>query len=445
MRRTRRLRGPITAALIVIAAVPAASAGSAVPGGQIEASSAPSAGCSWFGETDQRDVNIGAPDLDAFYWLSPLTPSVGSQVVITGSYPQARYFSFHVYDDQGNALGSIYDQQITAEKGSSNPFRHKVARGQGERYTVHIEFESAPAHRAVNTLYVDPSAAGDAALLVYRIYVPTNPSIPNGNVPFPEVTQETSAGQTVTSLGACATTPPPFGSVFWEEAAAEDYPPELPAMADSSATKIPTWQRSFSNQLGNQQNAYLGTILSRQYGDLVVVHASAPTFPNTRAGQPVYRKHQLRYWSFCTYDSSGQAVIGCAADYDAAVRNGSFTYVVSDPGTRPANATAAHGVTWLPWGALPSIQLVYRNMLPEASFKHAAQRVTPTTKSVQGVLGAYYPQAVYCRPATFEGGGWQACFKAAGIKVRSVSARKPVKHKRSHRKRAHTKRARHHR
>jgi hypothetical protein len=373
------------------------------------------AGCSWFGETDQRDVNIGAPDLDAFYWMSPLTPNAGTRVSVTGSYPHARYFSLHAYDGQGNALGSIYDQQIAPNRGSANPYRGPVPRTRGASYTAYVEFAAKPAHPAANTLYVDPSTAGGAALLVYRIYVPRHGDAPNGDVPFPQVSLQTSGGQPLTTLGACATTPPPFGSVFWQQAAAADYPAGAPTTQDAAATPIPTWQRSFGNQLGNQQNAYLVTDLSRQYGELVVVHARAPSFPNTRAGQLVYRHHQLRYWSLCTYDTGGQAAFGCAADYAAAIRGGSITYVVSGPGARPPNATASRGVTWLPWGAQPTAQLVYRNMLPARDFTHAVQRVTPTS-SVPRVLGPYYPRAVYCLPQTFERGGWRACFAAAHVK-----------------------------
>ena len=246
-----------------------------------------------------------------------------------------------------------------------------------------------------------------------------------------QVSQETAGGQQLAALGACATTPPAFGSLLWEQIAAQDYPQGLPPIDDGSATPIPTWNRSFGNQLGNQQNAYLVTSLSRRYGDLVVVHTKAPTFPNTRAGQPVYGRHQLRYWSLCTYDSSGQAAIGCAADYAAAIRGGSITYVISDPGTRPANANAAHGVTWLPWGAQPSAQLVYRNMLPAPWFANAVQRVTPTSK-VAPVLGPYYPQAVYCQAGTFERAGWKACFTAAGVKAKAAAARRPSHRKTSH-------------
>jgi hypothetical protein len=415
VRRARRLRGSVTLAFALIAAAPAHALTAPVPAAS-PAPALPAADCSWFGETDQRDGNIGAPDLDAFYWMSaPLTPSAGAKIVLTGSYPHARYFSFHVYGAQGNALGSIYDQQITPDGGSANPFRGRAPRGSGDEYTAYVSFTSRPSRPAPNTIYVNPSDAGAAALLVYRIYVPADPTAPNGDVPFPQVSQETASGQQLSALAACATTPPAFGSLLWEQIAAQDYPQGLPPIDDGSASAIPTWQRSFGNQLGNQQNAYLVTSLSRRYGDLVVLHTKAPTFPNTRARQPVYGRHQLRYWSLCTYDSSGQAAIGCAADYAAAIRGGSITYVISDPGTRPANANAAHGVTWLPWGAQPSAQLVDRNMLPASWFRFAVQRVTPSS-SVPKVLGSYYPQAVYCQPAIFARGGWRGCFAAAGLK-----------------------------
>jgi Protein of unknown function (DUF1214) len=372
------------------------------------------AGCAWFGETDQRDVNIGAPDLDAFYWLDALHPDAGATVTVTGQYPHARYFSLHVYDAQGDALGSIYDAQIDPDPGSANPFRRSAGRQAQGRYTVHIAYQPTPARRAPNTIYVAPAAAGQAAMLVYRVYVPRTPADPSGDVGFPEV-ETTIGGQATLEQGGCATTPPPFGSLVWQEEAQADYPAVAPTGSGAAATRIPTWTRSFGSKLGNQQNAYLGAILSRQFGDLVVVHTRAPTFPDTLHGVPAYAPRQLRYWSFCTYDDQGEAGFGCAADYAAAKRHRTLTYVVSDPGQRPRNATAAHGVTWLPWGGTQgAIQLVYRNMLPAPRFRYAVQRIKPG-QSAQAVMGRYYPQAAYCSKAVFERSGWRGCFAAAGL------------------------------
>lgn len=128
----------------------------------------------------------------------------------------------------------------------------------------------------------------------------------------------------------------------------------------------------------------------------MVFHAHAPTFPNTVDGEPVYRHKQLRYWSFCTYDPEGEVLVGCEPDYLSAIRGGQHTFVVSSAADRPANATAANGVTWLPIGAQPAAQIVYRNLLPAAAFPYAAESITSSTQSVQQTMGRYYPTAVYC-------------------------------------------------
>src|SRR5258705_2370863 len=370
------------------------------------AATAAPVGCAWLGESDQRDVNIGAPDLDAFYVQDELVPDAASTVTISGRFPYARYFSFHAYDAQGDTLGSIYDQQITAHRGSANPYRRKPPRGARDFYTLHVVFTAAPATRARNTLYVDPAKAGPVATLIYRVYVPRTPSDPSGDVGYPAVTTS-HGGQSILEQNGCVTAPPPFGSDVWKFEAENDYPAAAPTLPDSAATKIPTWTRSYGSRLGNEQNAYLGAIVSRAYGDLVVIQARAPSFPNTLSGTPPYARAQLRYWSFCTYDDQGEAGWGCAADYAASVQGGALTYVISDPGQRPVNATPGDGVAWLPWGATQSsIQVVYRNMLPARSFRDAAQRINEG-QSAKAVMGPYYPRAVYCSKATFERGGWR--------------------------------------
>jgi hypothetical protein len=84
---------------------------------------------------------------------------------------------------------------------------------------------------------------------------------------------------------------------------------------------------------------------------------------------------------------------------------------------RPKNTTTKDAVAWLPWGSTdPESVIFLRNMLPAPTFTQAAQNVSSASgsPSPQQVMGPYYPDAVYCAPATFEAGGWQACFAAAG-------------------------------
>jgi hypothetical protein len=379
------------------------------------AATEPPAQCSWGLQSNPTVVNVEYPDLSAHYWGRPLFPQVGGRLVIRGEYPAARYFSFHVYDEKLVPLDSIYDTAVAPDPASSNPFVRKPKRGAGDRYTLYVEFKPKPSNPAPNTLYVGetpqqtPTPEGT---LMYRVYVPDNPSDPAGGVPLPQVTWETEEGATIQQFGACASNSIEIGGQLNEEIANSNWPAGAPAPPDPEATNPPTWARAFGSELvgvwANRQVAYLKATISRQYGDVVVIHGKAPTFPNTRAGQAPYRKRQVRYWSFCE-NSETTRVLACEPDYRAAIQGGYYTYVVSDPDERPANATAANGVTWLPWGGtMASGQVIYRNMLSASSFAQAVQNV-PEGVSPQTLMGRYFPRAKYCARATFEAGGWSAC------------------------------------
>src|SRR3954470_3807136 len=55
----------------------------------VSASAAP-VGCAWLGESDQRDVNVGAPDLDdAFYVQDELAPNASTRCT-SRSHPHRR-------------------------------------------------------------------------------------------------------------------------------------------------------------------------------------------------------------------------------------------------------------------------------------------------------------------------------------------------------------------
>lgn len=405
-----RRHRPVVAAVVLLTCLAGPVARSAATG-------TAAIGCAWLGETDQRDVNIGAPDLDAHYWLTPVVALPGTHLRITGQFVHARYFSFAAYDPTTKVLDSIYDRQVRPSQGV-NPFRHRIRAGQHSgRYAVTVRFTAIPKHRRPNTIYADPQIAGHSVplvLLEYRVYAPTDPQSHQGGVPFPAITTYTAAGQPLLTLGGCAITPPSFGAPLWELAAALNYPPDGPTPAIAGASRIPVWQRQFGSDFQNPQNAYLATTIARHWGPMVVIHTRAPSFPDTNRGVDRSVRRQVRYWSICTYDTGGQFVYGCAADYHAAIRRHMITYVISDPGARPANANAKHGVTWLPWGGIQSgAQILYRNMLPSPSFRHAAQQVTKPGQNAKKLMGRYYPRAVYCTTERFERGSWKACFRAA--------------------------------
>jgi hypothetical protein len=395
-------------ATIISMAATTATAAAAEP-------SSESATCSWTARSEPATVNIAYPDLSATYWGHFFQPVPGERLVITGQYPQARYFSFHVYDASLVTIDSAYDAQIAPDPGSANPYVGKPRRGSGDSYTEYVDFSDPPSDPAPNTIYIYDTPQGaptPIATLMYRVYVPDDSAEPAGSVPLPKLTLETESGTPITSYGACGTQLVELGGQLNEELADTNYPEGAPTPEIPGATDPLTWSRAYSNKYyglyGNSQNAYLTATISRQYGQLVVIHGKAPTFPDTSDGQPVYAKRQVRYWSICE-NSDTTRVIGCAADYRAAISHGYYTYVISDPDRRPANATAANGVTWLPWGGtFPNGVVIYRNMLPAATFTQAVQSIAEG-ESPQTVMGPYFPQSAYCSTAAFEARGWEGC------------------------------------
>jgi hypothetical protein len=89
-------------------------------------------------------------------------------------------------------------------------------------------------------------------------------------------------------------------------------------------------------------------------------------------------------------------------DEDVSVdADGYVTFAVSTAADRPANATAACGISWLPWGLDPKGIIYLRNMLPRPDFAQAIQNTTYGTE--KQTMGDYYPLgSYYATPKAFE-------------------------------------------
>jgi len=403
------LRLAFLVALLMIAGVPGARAAGV--------------GCAWPLESNPDSGNVFFPDTAATYWVAPFVPAPGAELLIRGRYPYARYFSFHVYDAATRILDAITDFQIQPDPGSSNPFQIGV-QSKRRRYTVRVVFANRPAEPSPNTIYAGSTREGvpnPEGALIYRVYVPIDPQSASGGEPLPSVTLEEHGTHASVRLGRCPALPPSTGGLINETLNAQNFPAAAPTPVNfPSAQDPPVWKRYYGQTGGgelfwsNRDSAYMRLQLSRSYGNLVVFRAKAPTFPDTSAGQPVTAPSQVRYWSICEYDLLTQRYVACSPDYRTPLDSqGDFTVVVSDPANRPANATAANGITWLPWGPYYDGMPFYRQMLPSADFTNTIADV-PQGTDPQSVEGAYYPASAYCTKQRFEEGGWQACLPAGG-------------------------------
>lgn len=195
-----------------------------------------------------------------------------------------------------------------------------------------------------------------------------------------------------------------------------------------------------SNTSASTVNYFLRS-MSLGLHKVVVLTGRLPTTPHTLNGDLFMSLAQARYWSLTgdavpSFDEiiRGQffgdklaAAIGTASIHSIADEEVTtdaqhrYVIVLSRPEDRPANATAANGVTWVNWGVRGSTIWLLRWMTvaPDWSFAQSpTSNVLPASKataysatfepsvlggnSQTGTLGDLLPQVHYMAPTDFE-------------------------------------------
>ena len=391
------------------------------------------ANCAWLLRSDPDLLNIAFPDEGATYWVAAVPALPGTRLRIEADFPQARYFSYNTYDPVLRPTDVLTDYQIDAAEGV-NPYRGD---GPSGRYVAWIEPGAVPDVRAPNTLYAgEIDLLGRAALpnpawvLIYRLYLPEGDR--TGGAALPSLHLEAADGDTPIALQGCDPLPPdgvpsllndlirdssepgligllPFPLAPDEPELVRFYglPETLRLLLSNAAGfSLPLQAITASDTgggfLSNVDNAYVTTMMSRDRGALYILRGKAPSWARRPAEAPL-GDAQVRYWSICTNEFVSQRYVGCLHDAQMPLDgDGYFTVVVSDPAQRPDNANDAHGMAWLPWGAVyPDSVIIYRHMLPSPHFGEAIQNVTYGTP-VREVMGAYTPEITYCTREVIE-------------------------------------------
>jgi len=415
-------------------------------------------GCAWTVVSDADVTNVLYPDSAAMYWLGVIPNIPGARLRIDGQYPNARYFSFNVYDPLLRPVDAVADTQIAPKISGRNPFSNSgVAYGSG--YRAYVDFTTKPDSPAANTIYSGSINVGNSTLqnplltiLAYRIYVPADGL--RGNVNLPQLTIEAADGsRDIGTLPNCnAPLLPNIGGTLPSLGlntllASTTYPEVLSALPYPVAT-YPTSTRVFyglpdsyigilenvtgtplpidtsslpltggGGFLSNKDNAYTTTAFGRDHGSLFLFRARAPTY-RSESGVS-FDKEQTRYWSICQNEFATQRYVACVRDEQIPLDDqGFYTVAVSDVALRPSNATAEHDIAFLPWGAYPDGLLIYRQLLASKDFAPAIRNV-PQGTDPASVMGDYLPQGTYCDRSVFESAGpkaadiFAACLAAA--------------------------------
>ncbi|HMJ03957.1 MAG TPA: hypothetical protein VK506_13540 [Conexibacter sp.] len=453
--RRRRHALLLALALGLLASLPAAAPATAAPP---VARQFPY--CSWWLTTTPQTANVAFPDAAATYWTTPFLAADGAGIEVDGTFPDARYMSFNVYDETfgsftANGVSSgMADYLIAPASGSVNPFQSAGA--PGGAFSLTLSGDAQPGQP--NTLPLAPSGETAGKLgapigyLVYRTYLPTGgyPTVDLPTLTLVDGEQRVTLPRCPAATGRLAARARAGAQAARRAARALARRLDVtPAAAARAALKgigrrlaqagsggtspcrgsaCPPSLRFFRAKASttnaffpNVDNAYVSALFRPRVGTVIVVRGKAPTAPAGTNPVPWPQASlQLRYWSLCNNiyrqpwpvvanpRPGGGVDYGCADD-DATTLddNGDYAFVVAREHQQRAVERA--GGTFVPLSATqPRARqlLILRNMLPNATFDHAVQDAPQDgdPASAAQAMGAYYPRAYRCTLPQLEAG-----------------------------------------
>ncbi len=342
----------------------------------------------------------------------------GGRAVFHGQYPKTRYFAYHPNDMDLNNLETLRDKDLEPDAGSVNPFREVAPPGSRNTYTATFVFAPPPEEPESNTSYVGLRKDGIREnrfvmnlLRMYHVDAGNGPG--SGEVPLPALSIYDADGELVRHFEQCEMFAPGTRVVKTERVF-----PSLP-LIDHRPKNPPRWTTSSnfdapSDTLANADVQYLSTHYSERFGELFVTRAKYLSAPDTRGGEsPATPGKQVRLYNLCTYNFWNGGATQCMLENELLRDSaGFYTLIVSQRANRPANLEQTHA-TWLKWGPYMDGQLVYRFVYRDNPYVVAVAAAADGEQIVDE-LRPYVPASVPCDRATYEAGGWRACFEKHG-------------------------------
>jgi hypothetical protein len=415
---------------LVVGCSPAATASPGAPSSSAATGSglAGAQGCAWTNEVDAYSANTVIPDAADEVWIEFFPVAPGLRIVLSGTFPDARYASLQAYTPIGapftrNGVGStLTDYQIAPDQGSVNPWQQQAA--PGGHYTVTLREDVAPGQ--VNTIPIAPEGTTSGqGLLVYRVYLPAEGDF--SRVELPTLTLE--QGGRSERLAPCTTFNSPLTAPRSSSSPAPTTTPS-PSATRPAVAQLQFFEETIGTLAPNVDTPYvLAYLVPPGPGDVVVIRAEAPTHASGDHPSPwPAAKEDVRYWSMCialatgvlptvmNLAPSGGTDTGCRADdqtkLDAA---GEYAFVLGTEAQR-ATIESVADTTFLPFSAAQPATthlLVLRDMLVNPSFAYSPGRVTQTSDpaATEAVMGPYYPRATVCPLSTLVAAGVAGCLK----------------------------------
>lgn len=344
------------------------------------------------------------PDAEATYWRYGWKREQGdtSGLIIKGKTPNARYFSYNVYNDATKStLGSFADFQLATDDGSINPFTGK-GNGSSANYTIVVLPEGTETD-AKNVLYF-PDALTEVSVFLRHYVAEGNIE---GGVPLPTVAiydplteseapaPESNKVPALSKQEAQKYLVPMLARVMAEfkedpEALVEKLqskrtgePLDMKELIASQVvgkafTLFKPADKQYSLRLQtagtypNQDNYYLGLPIVRSKEQSLLVRFKAPKLTRSPADFP---NADVRYYSLSQGDAFSYTH-GTIFDTDMKIdADGFANFIIADETPEMIEKAKALGVNFMPWKTDEKMLLIYRHMLPNPDFKQGIDKV----------------------------------------------------------------------
>ncbi len=334
---------------------------------------------------------LGAyPDLYCNYWEYTYRADENSDKILClkGEFPHCRYFSVSLYNDEtGDVFSGINDQDIPADKGSTNPF---VKTTSGKNYfTIYVVPNGTP-QSVIDKLgsekVVKVAKGVNKVAIALRHYLGTTADGSQkdeyAGVELPAITaldmnlHETSVPEHVASNIAKVTS-----KVFTQKS---DENKEMPFFLAPVSMYYPN---SFTAYLYGRTHLRKDSVLTFSF-----IPAPVPTKPEE------YKDAVTRYWSICIgsasdtrsymsiYDKKARYADGKKATFVICLKkNPKLAAIQSKVNEMNANGEYVNLFIWdsekknidgNPIGEV--VAVMYRNILPDKDWEHSIARMTPT-------------------------------------------------------------------
>jgi len=378
--------------------------------------------CKTFAQTTWEAPYVGytkdilyLPDANAVYWRYGWERGENDVdgYVINGEIPEARYFSYNLYDDNTKtSIGSLTDVNLIADDNG--------------KYTIYIVPEGTIIN-GKNVFYFKKNLTKISVML--RHYLPKNNI--NGNKPLPKIANFDPLNNLTKGANKSTTIPKfskedvekyliPMFHKFMENP--EENMKKLLASESSKTLNIEelickqvvagafsfykkdslihSYNLKSDGTYPNNDNHYLTMPMIKQNPtDVCIVKFKAPKFPKTKNE---IANSDVRYFSVSQGDELTYNM-QTIADYQFLINPDGFIYIVIGNETEELKAKAKSlKINFMPWLTKDKMLLIYRNMLPNENYKLGANSVprmdkTKPAENQRGeiFIGEYSPTAFF--------------------------------------------------